>query len=448
MSASRRRGRAPKGAPPPPVTPIELTIEALGALGDGVGSHLGQPVYVPFALPGERLRVRPVGRRGDGLVAETLTVITAAPHRLAPACRHFADGEAPCGGCTIQQVPADESAAFKRQLIADALARRGIDPAVVGTTVVVPPGRRRRAAFSVAPGRSGLSVGFHRRDDRRVVDLGECPALHPDLVALIEPLRRLLSGMPAAAKGGTVEVLRSETGLDLVFVFGRELGLAERKRLGAFAETGNIARLSWQRDEREMPEPVVVRREPVVSFAGVAVVPPAGAFLQASSEGEAIIVAALRAAFEGRPGLRRVVDLFAGCGTLSFPLADYARVLAVEENPAMTAAIARAAGQAGRGGRIEAETRDLLRRPLAGKELAGFDALVFDPPRAGAAEQARAIAEAGRPSLVVAVSCNPATFARDARTLVDGGYRLTAVTPIDQFPWSTHVELVGVFVKD
>ena len=185
----------------------------------------------------------------------------------------------------------------------------------------------------------------------------------------------------------------------------------------------------------------------MVRFANVAVVPPPGAFLQASSDGEAIIVAAVRAAFAGRSGLRRIADLFAGCGTLSFPLADDARVLAVEENTAMNGAIARAAGQAGLGGRVETETRDLSRRPLAGKELAAFDAVVFDPPRAGAAEQARAIAETGRPELVVAVSCNPSTFARDARTLADGGYHLAAVTPIDQFPWTTHVELVGVFNK-
>ncbi len=449
MNGPRRRRRAPHSLTHDlTAAAIEVTIETLGARGDGLASHQGQTVYVPFSLPGERLRVRPVGRRGDGLVAEISTVIAGAPNRAAPACRHFADAEAPCGGCTIQHVPIDESAAFKRRLVTDAMARRGLDPATVATTVAIPPGRRRRATFSAVPMRSGMAVGFHRRDEDRIVDIAECPALHADLVALIEPLRRLLTGMPAAAKGGKVDAMRSETGFDLVFVFDREPGLVERKRLGTFAEDAAIARLSWQQHERELPEPIVVRREPVVTFAGISVVPPPGAFLQASSEGEAAIVAALREAFHGRPGIRRIADLFAGCGTLSFPLADYGRVRAVEENAAMTAAIARAAGQAGLGGKVETETRDLFRRPLAGKELGAFDAIVFDPPHTGAAEQARAIAETGRPSLVVAVSCNPTTFARDARTLVDGGYRLTTVTPIDQFPWSTHVELVGVFSKD
>lgn len=447
MKGPRRR-RAPAGLSPQLASSaIELTVETLGALGDGLAKHQGQTVYIPFALPGERLRVRLVGRRGDGLVAETLATLEAASHRLAPACRHFADLEAPCGGCTIQHVPEGEAAAFKRRTIADALARRGLDPAVVGATQTAPLGRRRRATFAVTPTRSGLAVGFHRRNEHRVVDIAECPAVRKELADAIEPLRRLLKSMPAAAKGGRVEALLSETGLDLVFVFTREPGLNERRQLGTFAERPDIARLSWQRDEREPPEPVVVRREPVVRFANVAVVPPPGAFLQASSDGEAIIVAAVRAAFAGRSGLRRIADLFAGCGTLSFPLADDARVLAVEENTAMNGAIARAAGQAGLGGRVETETRDLSRRPLAGKELAAFDAVVFDPPRAGAAEQARAIAETGRPELVVAVSCNPSTFARDARTLADGGYHLAAVTPIDQFPWTTHVELVGVFNK-
>lgn len=447
MKAPHRRRRAPGGLSPTkaPSAAIDLTIDALGARGDGIGSHQGQPVYVPFALPGERLRVRLTGRRGDGLTAETLTIVASAPERMAPACRHFADLEAACGGCTLQHLSAAESAIFKRRLVTDAMAHRGLDPRVVAATVAVPPGRRRRATFSVAATRRGLAVGFHRREDRHVIDLGECPALLPGLAGLLGPLRVLLAGLTAAATGGTIDVLLSDTGFDVVFVFAREPELADRRRLGAFAETADIARLSWQVSEREAPEPIIVRGEPVVGFAGVAVVPPPGAFLQASAEGEAAIVAALRAAFAGRPGIRRTADLFAGCGTLSFPLADYGRVLAIEQNPAMTAAIARAAGQAGLGGRVETETRDLYRRPLAGKELTGFDAVVFDPPRTGAAEQARAIAEAGRPSLIVAVSCNPSTFARDARILVDAGYRLTVVTPIDQFPWSSHVELVGAF---
>lgn len=450
MKPTRRRGR--RGAPKPrPVSlgVTEVTIASLGARGDGVGQYDGKPVYVPFSLPGELLRARLMEERGEGLSAEPLEVLRPSADRVDPPCRHFADPKGACGGCTIQHLSLVAAADFKRQLVHEALTRRGFDGDLVAATVSVPPGQRRRASFAVRGGRGAPRIGFHERDSSHIIAIGTCPALVPEIAALTAPLRDLLAGIAAAGKGGSVEVLQSETGLDIVLGFPGEPDLRERERLAAFAAEYNIARLSWRYDDTEAPLPIAVQCQPLVSFSAIPIVPPPGAFLQASRAGQEAIVEAITNSLAGRLSKAgRLADLFAGCGTMTFALATLGRVHAVEENAEMVAAITLAAGQGGLGGRVSAEKRDLFRRPLAGRELTDLDALVFDPPRAGALEQARAIADAGAPALVVAVSCNPATFARDARVLADGGFALKSVIPIDQFPWSSHVELVATLEKE
>jgi 23S rRNA (uracil1939-C5)-methyltransferase len=396
---------------------VELTIDHLGGAGDGIGQlRDGRPVYVPFALPGEMVRVQPGHKRGQGIGAEVVARLRDAPERVEPPCPHFGS----CGGCAVQHLAQDAYCRWKQALAAQALARRGLGDAPVGELVVVPPATRRRARFSAERRRGTVAFGFHRRRGRRVVDITACALLVPELGAALSPLRAMCADLLKDGERLTVQALACESGLDLVIARQRALSLAERERLAAFAESEDLASLAWEEDG-----PIARRRPLQVSFDGVVASPPPGAFLQPSAEGEA----AIRAAVEAGLGEAKVVaDLFSGCGTLALPLARTRTVHAVDNNAAAK----------------PDEVRDLFARPLAGDELARFDAVIFDPPRAGARAQAQALAESAVPC-VIAVSCDPGTFARDARSLVDGGYAIESITPIDQFPWSAELELVAVF---
>ena len=417
-------------------TLVELEITAIGAAGDGVASHGGDRCFVPYTLPGDRVRARITGRRGGALAAEMVARLADGPHRAEPACRHFGD----CGGCALQHLDDDFYADWKRERVTTALAQRGLCDVAVEAPLRVPVGARRRASLLAVRRKTGVLLGFRARGSHRVVDLGECPVLEPSLVALLAPLRGLFGDLLAPGKRAEALVTRLGTGIDLV-VSGPPPDLAQRERLAAFAADHDMARVSWQAPDGEPPEIVVQRRAAQAVFGGVAVDLPPGAFLQPSAAGEAMLIDTVVAA---TAGARRIADLYAGCGAFGFALARHATVHAVEGDRAMAAAIAAAAGRAGLAGRVSSEARDLDRLPLLAGELAGFDAVVFDPPRAGAKRQAEALAASAVP-LVVAVSCHPGTFARDARILVDGGYRIERVLPLDQFLWSPHVELVAVF---
>ncbi|HEX9646799.1 MAG TPA: methyltransferase [Alphaproteobacteria bacterium] len=416
---------------------VELVVAALGARGDGIATHDGRPVYVAGALPGERVRARLGAARGDGRAAMLERVLAPAAERVAPACRHFGT----CGGCAVQHLARAAELLWKRGVIADALSRRGLADAPVAPARVVAPGKRRRATFVAARAGARVTLGFHQRRSHRLVDIAECPAIMPELEALAAPLRDGLAGVLRDREQIKLHAQATETGIDLVIDAARAPQLAEREALAGLAERLDLARLTWRADGEL--EPIAWRRPARVSFAGIAVEPPPGAFLQPSADGEAAIRAAVLAAMGPA---RTVADLFAGVGTLALPLAAQATVAAVHavdiagDHLDALAKAARALDRA----RIGVEQRDLFAAPLAGPELDRFDAVVFDPPRAGARAQAAALAASAVPA-VVAVSCDPATFARDARLLVDGGYRLELVTPIDQFPWSAEVELVAAF---
>lgn len=421
-----------------------MTIEGLGRQGDGYADLDGRPLFVAQTLVGDRVRVRVAGRRGDGLWGEVLELIAPGPGRREAPCPHFG----PCGGCTLQHLEDDLYAEWKRGQVLQALARRGLDGGAVGNLVRIPAGTRRRAVLGARrpEGRGAepkLRLGFHARQSHRVVDLEQCGVLTPGLLALVPPLRAALEPLVRADERWTLIATQTESGIDLLLQAGRGADLADREALAAFAESADLARVSWQQEGAEA-EPLVQRRAPVVTFGAIPVTPPPGGFLQPSLEGEQALAALVLDALPESAG--RVADLYCGCGTFTFRLAARARVLAVEGDAAALAALETAARQAGVSNRVDAERRDLARQPLTPEELGVFDAVLFDPPRTGAREQAGELARAAVPR-VVAVSCNPATFARDARILVDGGYRLTSVTPLDQFIWSGHVELVGRFER-
>jgi 23S rRNA (uracil1939-C5)-methyltransferase len=277
-----------------------------------------------------------------------------------------------------------------------------------------------------------------------VIALDVCPVLVPELVALLSAIRLLLARLDLARTGGELEVTASVSGIDLQLIAAHPPSLADREALAAFAVAHDLARITWCPDAMTPTEPIVQRRAPTVAFGQVQVELPPGAFLQASAAAEAAIRDAVT---EAIGDAHRIADLFAGCGTLSLPLAAAGRTVhALECEPAMLAALQQAARRAGLAERVTTERRDLQRVPLTGAELARFNALVIDPPRAGARVQAEALA-ASRLGRLALVSCNPATFARDARILVDGGWRCLWVRPIDAFLWSSRIELLGAFAR-
>lgn len=417
---------------------MELAIERMGAGGDGVAAG---PVYVPRALPGERVRVRPAGRRGDGRAAVLEEILAASPERVPPPCPHFGQG---CGGCAVQHWAPSAQAAWKRARLAEALARAGFPGAPVAATVATPAGRRRRADLALRRAPGGVTLGFHVAGSGEVIDLAGCTVLDPRIVALFAPLREMLRGLAALRRRGSAVVNLLDTGPDLLLRTDGPLAPADRAALARFAGQAGIPRIAWAR--REGAAEVAAQLGPVgITLSGVTVTPAPGAFLQASPEGEAAIIAAVLAALPERlAGRGRIADLHAGLGTLSIPLAARGPVAAFEGDAAAVAALAAAAGRAGVP--LGVTRRDLARQPLGPAELAGFAAVVLDPPHAGAPEQAALLARA-KPPVVVYVSCNPAALARDARAFAAAGWRVAAATPIDQFVHSAQMEAVVAFAR-
>lgn len=415
---------------------VELEIDALGAGGDGLAVRDGKRYFVPYTVAGDRVKARVTGRRGDVLATEVIERLADGPRRVAPPCAHFGV----CGGCALQHLDDATYDDWKRQRVITALSRRGLVEVVVEAMARTAPDGRRRATLLAIRRKHDTAIGFRAPSSNRVVPLTECPVLDGSLVALFEPLAGLFTGLIEPGQWAEAQLTLVATGIDLVISAPAEPDMSQRERIAAFAANHDLAQISWRHPDDGEPELMVRRRPAQMAFGGVTVDVPAGAFLQPSDQGEAILVAEVSAALAGAS---RIVDLYAGCGAFTFALAGQASVHAVEGMSAMVAAINSAAGRSGLDGRVTAEARDLERLPMLATELTGFDAVIFDPPRAGARRQAEALAESAVP-LVVAVSCHPGTFSRDARALVDGGYVIDRVVPVDQFLWSPHVEMVAV----
>jgi 23S rRNA (uracil1939-C5)-methyltransferase len=410
---------------------IELVIERLGARGDGIAHWQGTPVYVDGALAGETVRARLAGKRGDGRAAVVEEIVAASPERRAPPCRHGAA----CGGCALQHANDAAYRAWKSEILTTALARRGIEDIDIRPLAVAPRGSRRRARLGIGRRGGEVFAGFRARQSHRLVEIDDCLVLSPALMAARAGLAPLLASLDVAE----IELTETATGVDVV-LHGKALPALELlERITAAAHAQDLARATWR--GRDGFAPLVVRRAPELAFGGVRVAMPPGAFVQPTTWGEATMAAHVADILAAS---RETADLFAGLGSFAFRLAPDRTVTAVEGHAAMTAAMSEAANRAGLAGRFSVQTRDLAHAPLTAEELDRFDAVVFDPPRQGAREQSLQIAASSVP-LVVAVSCHPASFGRDARILIDGGYRLDTIWPIDQFLWSHHLELVAVF---
>ncbi|KZD11908.1 class I SAM-dependent RNA methyltransferase [Oceanibaculum pacificum] len=417
--------------------PVTLTIEHLGGRGDGVAAIGEQRYFVPLSAPGDVVTIRPVESTAEGIRGEIIELVTPSPDRQEPPCLHFGR----CGGCLVQHVAPAAYDDFKRRQVIAAVERAGGDPAVVTEIVTVAPRTRRRAALVAKRVSAGLALGFHEHRSHFIVDVQDCPVMHPLLQAALPAFRAALTELLPLGASATITLLKLDSGIDALIGLERQPDLAGREALAALAEAADLGRLSISVGEGAA-EPLAERRPSSLAFGGVPVAIPPGAFLQAAEDAEATLLAEVRA---GTAGAENIADLYAGCGTFALPLAVAgASVLAVEGFGPAIEALAAAARKAGPAIRLETAQRDLAREPLEPDELAGFDAVVFDPPRAGAREQAIRLSRSEVPALV-AVSCNPATFARDARLLIEGGYRLERVVPLDQFLWSAHVELVARF---
>ena len=424
-----------------PESAVETSVIGLGHSGDGVVEVDGRKYFVPFAAPGDRLHIK--FSHGDKDRAGIVQILKPGDARVTASCRHFTQ----CGGCALQHLSDPFVADWKRQQIIDALAHRGLHDAPVRPTVTMPPASRRRAAFTAEYGAGGIQIGFHGRMSKRLVPISECTLLDKRIVQALPGLAQMLAPLLRAGQSARLLVTQTATGLDVDVQIGSdkksEPNLRLRTLLAASADRLDLARLSWN------GVILLERRKPQIIMGGTPVCPPPGAFLQASSEGEAALIAlvleALGAKTLGAKGAR-ILDLFAGCGTFTFPVAPHARVHAVEGDRAMTEAIRQAANRMQGLKQIEASHRDLQRGPLSVDELAPYAAVIFDPPKAGARAQAEQIA-ASQVRKVIAVSCAPATFARDAKTLADAGFLLRWVAPVDQFRWSAEVELVALFER-
>lgn len=347
-------------------------------------------------------------------------------------CSHFGI----CGGCESQDMPPQAYAASKRGAVAAALERAGV-AAEIRDPVIVPPHTRRRAVFKIKSLPEGLHIGFHAARSHTVIDMHQCEVLTPGLFALVGHLRARLEPLFGVGEAAELHVTESETGFDCAFRWRRGLTPALTAELSRALGGLGIARLTMG------TETVFETAAPTVAFDGIAVKLPPFAFLQSTIAGEAALQAHVKQAV-GKA--RAVADLFAGCGTFALPLARKARVHAVEHDKAALAALAAAATRVPGLKPVSTEPRDLFKLPLTAAELAAFDAVVLDPPRAGAEAQARVLAKSRVPAIVY-VSCDAASFARDAAVLTQGGYRIGPVAPIDQFLWSSHIELVAGFTR-
>lgn len=404
-----------------------LRIESLGAGGDGIARGPRGQVFVPFALPGETVTAAIQGNR-----AELIAVIEPSGDRVTPPCPHFGL----CGGCSVQHLAPAAYREWKRAIVVDELKRHGVD-AEVAAPRDFPPASRRRLALTARRAGDGIVLGFARASSHELVDLSQCPVAMPALVAALPAVRRVAAAIATTDKPFRVLVTMTDTGLDIAADNIGSLDDGVRRRAIAAAMREGMARLSAG------GETLVEIRPPSVEAGGVALVPPPGGFLQAVAAAESAMAELV---LRHVAGAKRVADLFAGAGAFALRLARKAAVHAVESDAAALAALDRAWRGANGLRQVTVEKRDLFRRPLLARELAAFDAVVFDPPRAGAEDQVRQIARSTVPR-VAAVSCNPGTLARDLRILVDGGYRVESVTPLDQFLWSSHVEAVALLAR-
>lgn len=451
---------------------VTLTITDLGFGGDGIArDEGGHTVFVPYGLPGDVVRGRMINQNNKPVIpakrsasrdlhriknqkvpdqavrpvrddskekqwAQIIDVITPSPDRLEkPPCTHCFD----CGGCALQHMTPGAYQHWKQQSVLDRLGKAGLTPKTIHPLVAVPPRHRRRATFCARRERGKIIIGFNRHHSDQVIDLHECLVVMPEIFAVLAPLRLLMDVWLDQTRSADIAVTMLDTGLDLIITGEMELNLIKREALAEFVQGQKIARVSIRPHDRAEAEILLGPHPARLDLSGTIITPAPGSFLQASKMGEQALV---RAVMDGVGAARRVADLFCGLGTFTFPIAARAEtVWAVDaDGPGIRAAAAASTGAH----KIKFDRRNLYTDPVTATDLTRFDAVVFDPPRAGCKGQGPQIVRSNVP-VVVAVSCNPASFVTDCAPLIAAGYEFSDLHVIDQFTWSSHIELVGVF---
>jgi len=415
----------------------ELTIRELGAKGDGIHQGTSAPVYVDRALPGERIKARVYRDDQDIPRGEILEILRPSPERQAAPCVHYDR----CGNCTLQHLNEKYYRDWKVAMVKEAL--RDLQPEQWLETIFLGRSNRRRATFATLKHDKQITMGYYRRRSREISDIDTCLVADPRLIQLRETIKPFLK--PILREGKTVDVFLQLVGEEVDMVLTGFLGkfgepdLPVQEALEVLLHLTPVSRISWRAHENEPIQVIHEKDDVIANFGGLKVHLPPFAFLQPTLDGEQALV---KAVMDALPAEGKFADLFSGCGTFSGPMLARGPVEAYEMASSACQALNRASG----GRPLKAIARDLYAKPLSVEELDRFDAIVFDPPRGGCREQVSIMAKAKTPTLI-GVSCNPASFSRDARILAEGGYRLQTLQIIDQFLWSHHVEVVGVFRK-
>ena len=413
----------------------KIKIDELGGRGDGIGNMDGNTIFVPFTAPGDVVDIKLNGTKG-----RLRHIHNKSEYRVDPVCKHFTK----CGGCALQHIDGDYYQKWKADLVKTALVNQGISDVDVKPLERSPLGSRRRTTFqAIGRGDGKIVFGYAEKGSHNLIDLEMCPILNAEIVGIIEPLKQLLRKLLKKQQKMTVQVTKADNGLDVVLKGKGGVDLDLRMDLAEFAQTNDLARTSWFDTSLKKPyyEMLGERRKPYVTFQGNKVFFPEGAFLQATQSGQNTLISEM---LKGINGSTRVVDLFSGCGTFSIAAAQHANVHAVENNEEMLTALKRSANQMTNLKNVTTELRDLFMRPLLPHELNEYDAAIIDPPRAGARTQMTEIINSDIKKLVM-ISCNPISFSRDVQNLVDAGFVMGTVTPVDQFIYSPHLEIISIF---
>ena len=363
---------------------------------------------------------------------------TPSPLRKKAACKHFGT----CGGCSLQHIDDATLANWKKDRIAEPLSRTSVAFDAIEETLTSPQASRRRVEFVAAKRKKGVMIGYHLKKSHQIFDVGECPVLSPDLLAQVKPLRLMLPSIMARNSEARLTLTSTLNGPDLLISANIELDLEVREILANFGQKQSLSRITLRNEKERFEEIVVTRKLPLIKIENFEAEISPGGFLQATAEGQETLISLMKQSVSKN---QNVVDLFSGCGSFTLPAAATSKkVQAFEGNEEMVAALQKSANKYMLP--VVAEYRDLFRRPLISDELNKFDTAIIDPPRAGAAAQVAELAMS-RISTIIFISCNPNSFARDAKVLLDGGYQLKKVIPVDQFLWSPHVELFSIFEK-
>lgn len=427
---------------PGPIKDVDVTD--MGFSGDGIAREADVLVFIPYALPGDRVRVQVTETKDQQSWARVMDVITPSPTRVTrPPCAHCFD----CGGCTLQHWASDAYQSWKQEMVVTRLNRAGMIPRVVNPMRVIGPGTRRRATFCARLVQGRVNMGFNRHHSDHIVNLDECHVVTPGIISILPDLRLLMSILlGGVVREVDVSVSELDTGFDILITGDIKLDLIRHEAIAEFVRIVNVARLSMRVKDRAEIEVLVQPKPTRMTVGGVVIDPAPGCFLQPSRAGEQALIDCVVFGVAPEPGMR-VIDLFAGMGTFTYPVALAGASVHAVDVDVYRGSVAWPMGQGARApGVVTTEPLNLYKMPVRAVNLSAYDAIIFDPPRAGAKGQAVEIAESGVRT-IVAVSCNPATFITDCVPFRAAGYEFVSLTVVDQFTWTAHVELVGVFQK-